>query len=145
MVIESSKQFRIVLEYAEANSYYKTCLKSNICIMIQIILTRKKPRMKSILSEYYTLKKFLRISYTDAFKLMKHLYKGGEVLITPHIDDDIGENSMIALKWRLTNSFEVHVKEINGLGAKFSPIHFTLVTQSIAYFKVYKSNICWND
>lgn len=113
--------------------------------MIQIILTRKKPRMKSILSEYYTLKKFLRISYTDAFKLMKHLYKGGEVLITPHIDDDIGENSMIALKWRLTNLFEVHVKEINGLGAKFSPIHFNLVTQSIAYFKVYKSNICWND
>lgn len=113
--------------------------------MIQIILTRKKPRMKSILSEYYTLKKSLRISYTDAFKLMKHLYKGGEILITPHIDDDIGENSMLALKWRLISPFKVQVKEVIGLGAKFSPIHFNLVTQSVAYFKVYRSNICWDD
>lgn len=113
--------------------------------MIQIILTRKRPRTKSILSEYYTLKKFLRISYTDALKLMRHLYKGGELLITPSIDDEIGENSMLALKWKLVNPFEVYVKEVNGLGAKFSPIHFNLVTQSVAYFKIYRSNICWND
>ena len=119
--------------------------KINICIMIQIILTRQKPRTKSILSEYYTLKKFLRVSYTDAFKLLKHLYKGGEVLITPYINDDIGENSMIALKWRLINPFEVHIREINGLDARFSPTHFNLVSQNMLYFKVYKSNICWND
>ena len=113
--------------------------------MIQIILTRQKPRTKSILSEYYTLKKFLRVSYIDAFKLLKHLYKGGEVLITPYINDDIGENSMIALKWRLINPFEVHIREINGLDARFSPTHFNLVSQNMLYFTVYKSNICWND
>lgn len=113
--------------------------------MIQIVLARKKPRMKSILNEYYALKKSLRISYTDAIKLMHHLYKGGELLITPSIDDEIGENSMLALKWKLITPFEVYTKEINGLDAKFSPVHFNLVTWNVNYFKIYKSNICWDD